>query len=157
FDEAAASYIKSIELDPKNKFTEDSKPALQRVAGVIYAAGADAYNKQNFDKALNKFENYMSAIKSLNPSFTDTHATFYTGISAYKLKDYNKAKTYMNKLADMKFNDPFVYLTLSDIYKEEKDTAKALTILQTGMEHSIDKKSLLVDELNIYIKQGKTD
>lgn len=156
-EEAVASYKKSIELDPKNKYTEDSKPALQRVANEIYKTAADAYNQQKFEIALNSFQTYLGAVKTLNPSFVDTHSIFYTGISAYKVKDVAKAKEYLGKLSDLKFKDPFVYLTLSDIYKEEKDTVKALSILQTGMNQASDKRSILIDELNIYIKQGKVD
>jgi tetratricopeptide (TPR) repeat protein len=75
----------------------------------------------------------------------------------YKAQDYEKAKGYLQKLIDAKFNDPLIYIYMSNIDLDQKDTATALTYIEKGRNRFDDNQRLIDEEIRIYFAMGKTD
>lgn len=76
---------------------------------------------------------------------------------ARQAKDNAKAKMYLQKLIDARFNDPMIYIYMGRIYLEEKDTASALKYVEQGRNIFDDNTALINEELSIYIAKGNTE
>jgi len=60
-------------------------------------------------------------------------------------------------LIDAGYNDPLVYYFNAETYLNDGDTTRALEVVSKGRERFQTDKDLLNYELNIYIRQNKTD
>ena len=78
-------------------------------------------------------------------------------ISSSKLKDDNKSKELLQRLIDINFNEPAIYIHMSDIYKREKNIEKAIEYLSLGREMFEEDQSIINTEINLYIELGRTD
>jgi hypothetical protein len=70
-------------------------------------------------------------------------------------KNSKKAKVQFQKLIDMDYNDPIVYLLMANIFYTEGDTIGGLKITELGRKRFTTDKELINQELNIYLAQGK--
>ena len=77
--------------------------------------------------------------------------------NAIKAKDNEKAKSYLTKLMEMKFNDPKIYLYMSRIQMEEKDTTKAIESIAKGRALYDENSTLMNEEIRLYILTGRTE
>ena len=77
--------------------------------------------------------------------------------SAYIDGKYDIARKYSQKLIEMDYNDPIIYYFNAETYAIEGDTNKALEVIGVGREKFSNDKDLLNYELNIYLKQGRSD
>ena len=76
--------------------------------------------------------------------------------SSNRMKDNAKSKELLQKLIDVNFNEPAIYIQMSKIFLEEKNPDKALEYLTSGREMFEDDQSLLNAEINLYIQLGRT-
>lgn len=74
-----------------------------------------------------------------------------------KTNNYPAAKTNLQKLINMDYQDPIVYLLMGNIYFTEKDTAKGMEYIEKGRAKFQTDKDLINMELNIYLAQGRQD
>ncbi len=163
---AIESYAKAVTLDTRKKYSdmavaggEGKYIGMQGLAQNTANMGVEAYNKQEFASALNAFETYSMSNDAIGKytgkSVIDTNVIYYMGFSAYSSKNNEKAKMYLSELASKyKYKEASAYQTLADIYKSEKDTAKALEVLNMGLANAKDKKNLLLTKLDIYLRRG---
>lgn len=167
--EAHSSIVKGLELDVNKKNASDLNAELRDLALVYYDEGSAAYNSQNYELAYKNFDIYLTSLNKLDEAnrkkieklLTDnkinpTAAKLYAAYSAQQIKNNEKAISYYNELVNAKYDDILVYMSLSDLYKAAGDTSAAIAILDKGMGNVTDKKSLLIDKLNIYISRGQT-
>ena len=71
-------------------------------------------------------------------------------------KDNAKSKELLQQLIDINFNEPAIYIHMSNIYLEEKNTEKALEYLALGREMFEDDQGLINTEINLYIQLERT-
>lgn len=137
---------------------------------AIINASFDAYNKaieyaqkQEYDKAI-KFYTYVlenmkwdkdGQLKKNNLSDKNVHLAIAD--AAYKGKNAPVAKTHLQKLMDMDYNDHLIYAFMGQIYFDEGDTTKGLEFIEKGRKRFPSEKDLINLELNIYLKQGRSD
>ena|GEM_PF-6586039 len=168
--EAAASYRKTIELDAKRDFPE-SKDLLVNDALTLYNDAYTSYNNKKFAESLDKFKDFQlsynalgdkkstidKAFSSVNPPIDIREIKLYMAGCALQLKDREQAMQLLQELADSKYPNQVVYLNLSKMYLRDNDTAKALVVLDKGLNSLPDsmKSPVLVEKLNIYLGQGK--
>ena len=162
-EKAAISFMNCLKTDTKGYYTDECNN-LVWVAGLgLYNKGVDAYTKNDFEKAT-RFYNLVfdiipldkdNNLKRNNITAEVLNKNLY--FAAAKAKDTEKAKIYLQKLIDVKYNDPMIYIYMSKIYLEQKDTTKALTCIEQGKKLFEENTTLINAELNIYIAQGKTD
>jgi tetratricopeptide (TPR) repeat protein len=146
---AYSFYEKSLKIDPKSEFAEDIWHAKSNMYGLLFNKGVEEFKAAKFQMATQSFE----AAMELNPK--DTIALLNAATASYRASDKVKSKKYFSELANRKYKDPLIYSFLSEIYKAEKDTAKALSIVQEGRKLFPKNQSLVLNELNIYLHQGK--
>lgn len=151
---AAQSYKKAIEIDPNGEFTDDARKNLKILSTEFFNTGAIQYNKDNYQAAIDAFKNAVEVNKQLGASENDSLnllSYLYSAYSAEKMKNNPIARDQYQKLIDLKYNDPRIYIFLANIYKNEGDTAKALNLLQAGRQSFPDDSNLIIEELNIYL------
>ncbi len=146
---ALESYNKALEIDPQYEFKEEIVQKKMELGNQMFGQGVEYFNAKNFQKALVSFENVLLV------SGTDTSATLNAAFSAEKSGDKTKAKHYYNRLIEMNYKDPKIYIFLSNMYKSEQDTAMALSTIKKGRQQFPADKNLVIEELNIYLFSGK--
>jgi hypothetical protein len=72
-----------------------------------------------------------------------------------KKEDYPNARVHMQKLIDADYNDPIIYVLMANSYFLTGDTTKGLGYTEIGRKRFPEDKSLITQELNIYLVQGK--
>ena len=73
------------------------------------------------------------------------------------MNDNAKAMQYWQALLTNGYNKPGVFVELARLSKIAGDTAAALTYLQQGRSAHPNDIGLVIDELNIYLSQGKQE
>jgi tetratricopeptide (TPR) repeat protein len=81
----------------------------------------------------------------------------YIGYTALEQKKYDLAIQSFERLIKESFNDPNIYLSMSRIYTERGDTTKALEYIGIGRKQFDDNRSLLNEEIRLYLESGKTE
>ena len=159
-DTALYSYTRAMSLDKKAEFVEDIMHGLFSCSGEIYSKGVEKYNTKEYEQAYSKFEkvNQVGLLLGRKDSLF-LSSNFFAGISAESVKkpEYStKAKECYLRLLDMKYKNPKMYVNLADIYKAEKDTSKALQLIQNIRKVLPDDLDLIIAESNIYLQQHKS-
>jgi tetratricopeptide (TPR) repeat protein len=148
------SYQKAIELDTKREYFDKIKPQLYECSVEFYNKGVKLYNLKKYEDAMTNFDK-TSVINGIF-GLSDTTATYYAALSAEFAKMPLKAKDYYKKLVKLNYHQPLVYSSLANIYKNAKDTDKALSTIKKGRELYPENYSLIIAETNIYLSSGKS-
>ncbi len=152
-DKAYDAYLKALKLDDKNSYTDDVNDRIQVCAEQYFNIGVNAYNEQAYKKASNAFAKSAEVNQTLGR--TDSAAFFYAAQSAYFGENFEEAKGYFSILMEMQFDDPGIFRMLSDIYKQEGDTATAIKTINNGRVAFPNDYNLIVDAANIYLATGQ--
>jgi len=150
-DIAWESYRRCIELDTKNEHTDDATKKVINIQAGFYNEGVDAYVKKNYPEAKRRFEQLLSV------SPNDTSVLFNAALTCGKMNDNTKAQEYWQALLANGYNKPGVFVELARLSKVAGDTSAALTYLQQGRTAYPNDIGLVIDELNIYLIQGKQE
>ena len=162
-EKSVESYINSIKLDKDNIYKEEVTSLLASACASLDLKARYYTDLKEFDKAIADYDLIEKALpydtkeemKRLN--VTKEKVMF----SKYKTyaKAANKEKTleYGNKLIDIKYKDPVIFLDMARIYMINADTAKALTYLEKGKVLFEENMDIINMEINIYLMQKKTD
>ncbi len=160
--DATESFNKSIELDLKNKYADNAKFYLLNCAVGIYNEGINAYKEQNYKKSI---EDYALVTKIIaldekgelkRKNVTVESMYQYSYYAAQADGNYSLAKDFINKLIALNYSDVKIYIDMANLMLIEKDTAKALEYLEKGKLVKENDKNLMNMELDIYLKQGKS-
>jgi tetratricopeptide (TPR) repeat protein len=166
---AYTSYQKALELDEKKKYTDDIIKFMPVLGEAYYNEGANKYNvgmtnmetdtvlaKESFKKSVEAFEN---AYKIYSESgINDTATIYYISVAAELGKDYPKAKSNLEKLVAMNYQEPSIYTSLANIYfNQDKDVEKALATYKKGREAFPSDLNMLLNETNIFLAEGMTE
>lgn len=137
---------------------------------AIIQASFDAYNAaydflqaKEYAKSIRFFEYVIKnipfdkdgALKKNNLTDKNIYNAIYR--SAFVDKNYSVARQYATKLIELDYNDPLIYYFNAETYLIEGDTNTALEQVGKGRKRFPTDKDLINYELNIYLKQGKSD
>ncbi len=158
---SAESFIKYLETDKKGYY-EDGQELLIRSGFELYSDGVAAYKAGKHAEAITFYEmihtlfphDEKGNLKRNNVSAESVYQNTY--YAAVQMKDYTKAKACLEEMIKLDFNDPIIYLQMSKILLNEKDTAKALKYVEMGRATFDDDKDLINAEMNIYVWQGRS-
>jgi hypothetical protein len=153
--QALDSYKKATEFDQKKEYTEDIFAKVNWQRNNYFNQAVDNYNKKQYREAMLAFENGANALSSIN--INDTIALFYAAACAGLANDQEKAKQYYIDLLKQGAKSPTIYISLSDIYRQEKDSASALKIVRDGQNIYPNDLKLFLTETNIYLTFGDTE
>lgn len=146
---AMQSFAKSMEINKSSDYAEDMALRGISLFANEFGRGVNHYNKKEYDKSLAVFEFLLTIVPA------DSLSMLNAGLSAEKIKDYAKAKTYFGKLIQMKYDSPRIYNQYALIQKTEGDTASALETLKKGRQIYPDDLGLIIEEANIYLSTNK--
>ncbi len=145
--QAYKAFRKCIDLDDKDRYSVEAKKNLKVMANHLYRAGVQSYNQKKFEDAYKKFK----YTRELLPN--DTALILSSAFAAQRSEKITAAKNLYKKLVSMKYDDKAaVYRSLSRIYQKEEKMDSALYVLGQGRKRFPDNKSLIIDELNLYLE-----
>jgi tetratricopeptide (TPR) repeat protein len=149
---AYESFQKALEKDPGNEWAEEIKLVrIPWLTNKVFDNGVQAFKAKDYQTALAEFEK----VQQMTPG--DTSVLLNSAYSAERAGNLEKAKAYYSKLIEMKYPDDNIYLSLSNIYKQEKDTAKALKMVRSGIQLYPDSVNLLLAEINLLLSSGRNE
>jgi tetratricopeptide (TPR) repeat protein len=154
-DKSYEAYKKALQLDEKNEFSAEINERLIVCAEQYFNRGVTFYNELEYDKASVAFERAGEISKDIG--IVDTTSYFYSAQSAFFANKYDVSKKYFKLLMDMNYGEPSIYRFVSEIYKAETDTAKALQTIVNGRQKFPDDFSLIIEEINIYLAANDKD
>jgi tetratricopeptide (TPR) repeat protein len=147
---AYEAFTKANEINPKNEWAaEITGVRLPLLSRDLFERGVFEFNHGMYPAALSSFEKVQRIIPN------DTSAILNSAYSAEKAKNYPKAIDYYTRLITMHYHDAGVYMSLSNIYKEQKDTVHALTALRDGEAAFPDSINLILNEINILLSSNR--
>ena len=152
---ALSSYEKAMEYDPKKEFFEDIFAKLNWERNNLYNIAVDAYNKQDFTKAMKSFANAADVIAI--SGIADTVALLNTAYCATLAKDYETAKKYYIKLLEQNYKSPALYVSLSDLYRVDNDQENAMKYIQMGKEEYPNDPDVFLGETSVFLTFDLTD
>jgi len=162
-DELFNSYKQVIatSTDKKSDFYLTAQDGLRMCAGNFFNAGGDSYKNQEYANALLNFEKSVSINKDLILK-TDTLGIYYSGLSADKAGNFEKAKQYYIEAINNKYGTGYgeaemvrPYYFLAQICKKENNDVEYLNTLKSSRAAFPNNKDLLTEEMNYYILSGK--
>ena len=136
---------------------------IGEVQGHLVSEGAAYYENKEYETAYMAFQYALDAHKYLQENgkvsiFADDAAVndqmYYTGLAALNAQKLENAKPIFMALKDAGFDKPAVYEALYKMEVED-DRAAGLAILEEGRVKFPDDVSLLFNEINHYLADGK--
>lgn len=153
--QALSSYKKAVEYDTKKEFNDDIFAKLNWQRNNYFNQAVEFYNKKQYKDAMASFENGANTYSIMNLS--DTLSLFYAAACATMVPDREKAKEYYLQLLKANSKTPAVYISLSDLYRQDKDSVNALKVVQMGQKLYPNDLKLFLAETNIYLTFGNTN
>jgi tetratricopeptide (TPR) repeat protein len=147
---ALESYRKCKSLDTQDDFGADINKKMLSIVGELYNRGVEHYNNKNYKAAMADFELVLID----NPN--DTNVLFNAALTSEKAKEPAKAIQFLDALLKLNFKSPQIYVSLASNKKALGDTAAALNYLNEGQKQYPNEVALVIDELNIFLLQGRT-
>ena len=166
---ATEAHLKCMQKDKKGrvivrKWTaeEDVLSGLVNCGYLLFNAAIDSYNTEDYKASLK----YYSIIFDIIPydsedqlkrgNITKETILFNSFFSSNKMKDNAKSKELLQELININFNEPAIYIHMSNIYMDEENSDKALEYLALGREMFEMDQGLVNTEINLYIQLGRT-
>ena len=166
---ATEAHIKSLQKDEKGrvivrKWTteEDILAGLIQCGYKLFNLAIDKYNAKDYTGALK----YYNAIFDIIPldaedqlkrgNITKETILYNSFFASSKMKDNATSKKLLQQLIDINFNEPAIYIHMSNVYLEDKNKDKALEYLKLGRDMFEGDQSLINTEINLYIQLGRT-
>jgi tetratricopeptide (TPR) repeat protein len=144
------AFTKANEINPKSEWSSEiTSIRLPLLSRDFFERGVKQFNNSQFAEALSSFEKVQRILPG------DTSSILNAAFSAERAKKYDKAKDYYTRLITMHYKDPAIYMALSNIYKQEKDTVRALMTIQEGKKAFPDSMNILLSEINYLLSLGK--
>lgn len=159
---AYEAYVAAIPLAEKRDPKLIQK-GIGEVQGHLVSEGAGYYEKKEYETAYLAFKYSLDAHDYLLENdkgsiFADADAIndqrYYTGLAALNAQKLEEAKPIFMTLKDAGFDKPAVYEALYKL-EVENDRDAGLKILEEGRGKFPDDVSLLFNEINHYLADGK--
>lgn len=149
------SYEKALKLDANKEYYEDIMTRMFIVGEQYYNKGAEGIKTKNFAEAVTNFEKTIKI--SENFAKIDTLSIYWVAYASEMSGDSKKSKLAYQKLIDLKYKQPYIYTSLATIYKNEKDTVKAMEVIQAGRKIYPDDFNILITETNFFLSRGDNE
>ena len=166
---ATESHIKCLQKDKKGRVVvrkwtaeEDILSGLIQCGYKLFELAIEKYKNEEYANSLK----YYDAIFQIIPldkedqlkrgNITKETILYNSFFASSKMKNNIKSKETLQELININFNEPEIYVQMSNIYIEEGDNDKALEYLNLGRDMFEDDQRLINTEINLYIKLGRT-
>ena len=166
---ATEAHIKCLQKDKKGRIVvrkwtseEDILAGLVQCGYKLFNLAIDNYNAENYSMSLKQYDAifdiipYDSEDQLKRGNITKETILYNSFFSSNKMKDNIKSKELLQELININFNEPAIYIHLSNIYIEEGNNEKALECLALGRDMFESDQGLINTEINLYIQLGRT-
>ena len=166
---ATEAYLRCLETDHKGrvvvrKWTEKEVllSGLVQCAYKLFNQAIEEYNAGQYKRAIKLYDTIFEIIphdeenQLKRGNITKETILYNSFFASNKMKDINKSKEILEQLIGINFNEPAIYIYMSNIYLEEGNTDKAIEYLALGREIFEEDQSLINTEINLYIKLNRT-
>lgn len=160
-EKALDAYINCLKNDKDNIYKDEMKGDLVKSCGATKRKISLYKQNKQFENALKCYDlleaslpyDFDGGIKRNNIT---KEKILYEKFEMYKMVP-NKEKTteYANKLIEIKYKEPKLYIDMVKLSLVDKDTTKALDYIEKGKLLFDDNMDLIGTEIDIYIKQNK--
>ena len=167
---ATDAHIKCLQKGKKDRIIvrkwtakEDVLAGLIQCGYKLFNVAIDKYNEGDYRTSLIFYDKIFEIVpfdeedQLKRGNITKETILYNSFFSSSKLKDDNKSKELLQRLIDINFNEPAIYIHMSDIYKREENMEKAIEYLYLGREMFEEDQSIINTEINLYIELGRTD
>ena len=166
---ATDAHIKCLQKGKKDRIIvkkwtskEDILAGLIQCGYKLFNVAIDKYNVGDYKTSLAYYEKIFEIVpydeedQLKRGNITKETILYNSFFSSNKMKDDVKSKELLQNLIDINFNEPAIYIHISDIYKRENNIEETIRYLSLGREMFEDDQSLINTEINLYIELGRT-
>ena len=166
---ATEAHIKCLQEDKKGrvivrKWTnkEDIISNIVQCAHKLFNLAIEEFNAANYERAIQLYTAIFDIIpfdeenQLKRGNISKETILFNSFFASKKMNDNVKSKDLLQQLIDMNFNEPAIYIHMSNIFIEEGNTDQAINYLNLGRDMFEDDQSLINTEINLYIQLGRT-
>ena len=152
---AVESYGNCVATDEGyyNDNKQDIFSHISEISRQFGQAGVDAWNNKDFATASDKFYSAYQVMAGIGAVDIDDLSN--AAQAALNGKQYDKAIEYLNELQSKGQDDVNIYKNLAAAYNGAGNTDKAFEMITTGLEKFPGDASMIIEKVNIYLKQGK--
>ena len=167
---ATDAYIKCLTKGKKDRIIvrkwtpkEDVLAGLIQCGYKLFNLGIDKYNEGDYQSSLDFYEKIFDIVpfdeedQLKRGNITEETILYNSFFASSKLKNDTKSKELLQKLININFNEPAIYIQMSDIYKREGNIDKTIEYLSLGRDMFEDDQSLINTEINLYIELERTN
>jgi tetratricopeptide (TPR) repeat protein len=157
-EEAYASYLKAMELDPKGTVKKKiiTSSIFNNLAVSFYNQASGRFEAKDYAGALKAFMAQIKITESdMYVGAVDTGMYYNAGLAAVNSGKNADAVQYFQKCIDMKYLGITPYFQMSEAYISLGDTAKAESMLQGLTTKFPNDKNITLQLIDLYIKSGK--
>jgi len=148
--------LKMVEkLDTAKAFQKNTNELYERIGSHFLFNGVEDFNRKQYDRALQEFEEVIRINRKPDINRVDTMAYFNAAISAEKLGDTTKAIQHFEAVVLMNFGGTFPIMALSDLYVAKKRYDKAINVLEMGFQQYPDNENILNALVNAFLYAGQ--
>ena len=166
---ATEAYLKCLQTDHKGRVVvrkwtpkEDVLSGLVQCAYKLFNQAIEEYNVGQYKRAIKLYVAIFDIIphdeedQLKRGNITKETILYNSFFASNKMKDNKKSKELLQQLIDINFNEPAIYLHMSNIYVVEDNIDKALEYLSLGRDMFEEDQSLINTEINLYIQLNRT-
>ena len=166
---ATDSYIKCLQRGKKNRIVvrkwtseEDVLSGLIQCGYKLFNDAIEKYNNEDYSGSI-KYYNKIFDIIPLDSedqlkrgNITKETILYNSFFASNKMNNNELSKKILQELIDINFNEPAIFIHMSNIFIAEDNSNKAIEYLSYGRELFEDDQSLINAEINLYIQLGRT-
>jgi tetratricopeptide (TPR) repeat protein len=166
---ATDAHLKCLQKGKKDRIIvrkwtskEDILAGLIQCGYKLFNLGIDTYNEGDYRKSLTYYEKIFAIVpfdeedQLKRGNISKETILFNSFFASKKMNDNVKSKDLLQQLIDMNFNEPSIFIHMSNIFIEEGNTDQAINYLNLGRDMFEDDQSLINTEINLYIQLGRT-
>jgi tetratricopeptide (TPR) repeat protein len=155
---ALDAFKETLRLDEKKKLTKKVQEQLENMKRMAETDAIRNFTKDEYDKALGKFELIMEASKTdAYENFIDTVIIYNAALAAKNSGNHELAAKYFEQSAEIGYGGSDTYYLLKTEYMALEDSTKALDALQRGFQLYPDTSLILFELVNYYLAIGDAD
>ncbi len=156
-DTAYRNLLAAKNLDGKKEFNNEINEAFIDLASKYVYKGVDDFNSGNYTNALKAFENSIKIDNMPAIMQIDTIIIYNTALAAKKLKKYDKAIDYYQKLMNFNFGGLPIMLELAQTYLLSGNVDKYFETLKTAENKYGQTREILEEYINFYLTRGDVE
>ena len=156
--EAKKSFEKVIELDTEGKNNEELKELLNKLKLQFENEAVYAYNKDNYEGSYHNFKEILKINElKIMEDVVDTVIFYNAGRLARELGKHEEAIELFKIVDSYDYNNPFLYIFLSNSCNEIGDSTSGVEALKTGFKKFPENQNILIELINYYLVKGIAD